>query len=305
VSAPGIDDPSNLGWPRTVTAKNGAVEILDKPMRVLTSSMGHTEMLAALIDPSRIVGISRVSADPDQSNIAPLIESMQNKNVQRDAEQIIAKDPDLVIFSSFAKPELIDQLETLGIPVVQTEFDGRIGSIADMTRFMAYVVGEVEQGEKIVDEVERRLKFVADTIGIVPEAEKPEVLMMGYLSKWTGGTGTSYEDVINLAGGINLPSLEFEGNQQIGDEAIVAMNPEILFLAANEVRDNDADNIFLSNPALTTVDAINDNRVFPVTRRYIFNLSHWRVRGVEDMAKMLYPDKFADVTFPDLSTGFR
>ena len=186
-------------------------------MRVLTSSMGHTEMLAALIDPSRIVGISKFSADLGQSNIAPLIESMQNKNVEREAEQIIAKDPDLVLVSSFAKPELIDQLETLGIPVVQTEFDGDIGSIEDVMRFMAYVVGEEEQGEKIVAEVQRRLKFVADTIGVVPETKKPKVLMMGYLSKWTGGTGTSYDDIINLAGGINLPSLEFDGHQQIGD----------------------------------------------------------------------------------------
>nr|MBC8281859.1 hypothetical protein [Chloroflexota bacterium] len=124
IAAPGIDDPSNLGWPRTVTAKNGVVELESKPMRVLSSSMGHSEMLAALIDPSRIVGISRVSDDTDLSNIAPLIDSMQDKQVAREAEQIIAKDPDLVIFSSFAKPEIVQQLETLGISVIQTEFDG-------------------------------------------------------------------------------------------------------------------------------------------------------------------------------------
>ncbi len=274
-------------------------------MRVLTSSMGHTEMLAALIDPSRIVGISKFSAGLGQSNIAPLIESMQNKNVEREAEQIIAKDPDLVLVSSFGKPELIDQLETLGIPVVQTEFDGDIGSIEDVMRFMAYVVGEEEQGEKIVAEVQRHLKFVADTIGGVPETAKPKVLMMGYLSKWTGGTGTSYDDIINLAGGINLPSLEFDGHQQIGDKAIVAMNPEILLLGSNEIKDNDAYNIFLSNPALTLVDAIRDDFIFGVDRRHIFNLSHWRVLGVEQMAKILYPDKFADVTFSELSSGLQ
>ena len=36
----------------------------------------------------------------------------------------------------------------------------------------------------------------------------------------TGGTGTPYEDIINLAGGLNLPGQEFEGYKEVGDEAI-------------------------------------------------------------------------------------
>ncbi|MCH9034803.1 MAG: ABC transporter substrate-binding protein, partial [Planctomycetes bacterium] len=112
--------------------------------------------------------------------IAQLAATMVDRKVQRDAEQIVAKDPDLVIVSSAAKPEFVQQLGTLGIPLVQTEFDGDIKSIADIVRFMAYILGEVEQGERIVAEVQSRLAFVADTIGAVPEAERPGVLLMGH-----------------------------------------------------------------------------------------------------------------------------
>ena len=158
-------------------------------------------------------------------------------------------------------------------------------------------------GEAIVGEVQRRVKFIEDTIGVVPEEDRPGVMMLGHLSKWTGGTGTPAEDIITRAGGLNLAGQEFEGYKEIGDEAIVAMNPQVLILSADEVRNNDALNISLSNPALSLVDAISNQQVYGVERKYIYNLSHWRIRGVEEVAKILWPDKFAGLEFPDFQIG--
>ena len=297
---PGIVDPGNLGWPRLVEGKNGVIEIREKPRRVLAPSLGHTEILVALVETSRIVGIGHHAYKPDFSNIVEVAETTPDRGVQRDAEVIISLDPDLVVDSAFAKPEFVEQLEATGITVVQTQFDDSIGAIRDNIRLMAYMLGEEERGERLVRQVEERIQFVTDTIGQVPEEEKPRVLMLGFQSKWTGGTGTYYDDTITRAGGINLPSREFEGFQQIGDESIVAMNPEILFLESTEVRNNDALNIFRNNLALAEVDAIKNHRVYPVERTYLTNLSHWHVLGLEEVANVLYPDKFAGVEFPHL-----
>ena len=303
VAAPGIVDPANLGWPRLVSTKRGPVEITSQPQSVVTPSLGHSEVLVALVDSSRVAGISRHSYNPDASNIVELVESMPDKSTTRDVERILLLDPDLVIVSSFAKAEFVDQLETVGITVVQTEFEDRISAIDDNVRLMAYILGEVDRGEDIVEEVQRRVKFIEDTIGVVPDEDRPGVMMLGYLSKWTGGSETSNEDIINGAGGINLPGLAFEGFQEIGIEGIVDMNPQVLVLSADEVRENDAMNILLDNPALSLVDAISGQQVYGVERKYLYNLSHWRVRGLEEVAKILYPDKFADVEFPDFQIG--
>ena len=214
----------------------------------MTPSLGHSEMLAALIDPSRIAGLGKFAYDPDSSNIVALAETMPDKSASRDVELILTLDPDLVIVSSFAKVEFVEQLETVGITVVQTQLEDTISGIADNVRLMAYILGEVERGEAIVEEVQRRVKFIEDTIGVVPDEDKPGVMFLGYLSKWTGGSGTSNEDMINRAGGVNLPGLAFEGFQEIGTEGIVDMNPEVLVLSADEVRTNDAMNVLLDNP---------------------------------------------------------
>ena len=303
VAAPGIVDPANLGWPRLVSTKRGVVEITSQPQAVVTPSLGHSEMLAALIDPSRIAGLGKFAYDPDSSNIVALAETMPDKSASRDVELILTLDPDLVIVSSFAKVEFVEQLETVGITVVQTQLEDTISGIADNVRLMAYILGEVERGEAIVEEVQRRVKFIEDTIGVVPDEDKPGVMFLGYLSKWTGGSGTSNEDMINRAGGVNLPGLAFEGFQEIGTEGIVDMNPEVLVLSADEVRTNDAMNVLLDNPALLLVDAISNNQVYGIERKYLYNLSHWRVRGVEELAKILYPVKFAAVEFRDFQIG--
>ena len=303
VAAPGIIDPTNLGWPRLVSTKRGIVEITSQPQAVVTPSLGHSEMLVALVDISRVAGIGRHSYNPDASNIVAIADTIPDKTITRDVERILLLDPDLVIVSSFAKAEFVEQLETIGITVVQTQFEDTISGIADNVRLMAYILGEVDRGEAIVEEVQRRVKFVEDTIGVVPDEDKPGVIMLGFLSKWTGGSTTSNEDIINRAGGVNLPGLEFEGFQEIGVEGIVAMNPKVMILSADEVRENDAMNVLLDNPALLLVDAINNQQVYGVDRKYLYNLSHWRVRGVEEVAKILWPDKFAGVDFPDFQTG--
>ena len=125
--------------------------------------------------------------------------------------------------------------------------------------------------------------------------------MLGFLSKWTGGSTTSNEDIINRAGGVNLPGRAFEGFQEIGIEGIVDMNPQVLVVSADEVRENDAMNILLDNPALSLVDAISNQQVYGVERKYLYNLSHWRIRGVEEVAKILWPDKFAGRGVPGIS----
>jgi iron complex transport system substrate-binding protein len=261
--------------------------------------LGHSEILIALVDTSRIAGIGKYTYDPDFSNVFEIAKTMPDKSITRDAESILSRDADLVIVSAFAPVEFIELLEAAEVTVVQTQFDDSIAAISDNVRLMAYILGEVERGERLVEQVENRVRFITDTVSAVPESQRPGVLLLGYMSKWTGGTGTSNEDTITLAGGTNLPSREFEGFQEIGDEAVFVMDPEIILLSSDEVRDNDALHLFLDNPALAQVDAIRNDHVYGVERRYMWNLSHWRVRGVEEVAKILYPEMFSGTEFSD------
>jgi iron complex transport system substrate-binding protein len=298
---PGIIDSGNVGWPRLVEGKNGVIEITERPQRVVAPSLGHTEILVALVDTSRVVGVSRHAYNPDHSNVLGIAKTIPGREVQADAEIVVSLDPDLVIESAFVKPEYVEQLEAAGITVVQTQFDDSIDAIQDNIRLMAYMLGEEDRGERLVQQVEKRIEFVIDTIGQVPEAEKPRVLMLGFEGVWTGGTGTYNDDTISRAGGINLPSGEFDGFQKIGDESIMAMNPQVILLELTDVRDNGAINRFLNKSVLAEVDAVKNRRVYAVQRQTMTNLSHWHILSLEEVALALYPEMFIGVEFPRLA----
>ena len=78
------------------------------------------------------------------------------------------------------------------------------------------------------------------------------------------------------------------------------MNPDVILITqpveygANELRDD-----LLSHPALAEVSAVKSEMVHVVDSRKYTTLSHWNVRGIEQTALTLYPNRFEDVEFSD------
>ena len=75
-AVPGIVDVSNRGWPRAVESTEGVVRLEAPPQRVLALSLGHDEMLLALLSRDRFAGVGPFAADPTYSNVADLVGGM-------------------------------------------------------------------------------------------------------------------------------------------------------------------------------------------------------------------------------------
>ena len=78
------------------------------------------------------------------------------------------------------------------------------------------------------------------------------------------------------------------------------MNPDLILITQPE----DSGGIelradLLADRALAEVPAVAGERVLVVAPRYYTTLSHWNVRGIEETARLLYPDRFREVTFAD------
>ena len=46
---------------------------------------------------------------------------------------------------------------------------------------------------------------------------------------------------------------------------------------------------------------MKNGEIYYVPPRYHTTLSHWNVRGIEDLAKLLFPSHFSDVAFEEFS----
>jgi iron complex transport system substrate-binding protein len=298
----GVVDPENRGWPREVEVLNGRVTIQAKPRRVHTVSLGHDEVTYALLPADHVVAVGRFTQRVGQSNVADLASRVPA--IGRDPEEIVAHAPDIVIASPFTKKELIESLQNVGITVVQTRLhNDPEGRIADIL-LMGYIFGEELRAVELASEVRGRYEALRSVVEGKSTGSSPRVMSTARYSDklYTAGSGSTEGAVIQAAGGLNVAAeAGLERNPVIDVEGIIAMNPEIIIItqpldSAEEYRSD-----LLNNAALANVPAIRDGRVLPVSPAFFTTLSFWNQRGAEELARLLWPDDFADKEFPPFS----
>jgi iron complex transport system substrate-binding protein len=99
------------------------------------------------------------------------------------------------------------------------------------------------------------------------------------------------DGIIRRAGGINVAAESgISGTKQISLESIIAMNPDTIVIPGPPAKYPEAFAQVTANPALASVPAVVNKRIFSVTDTYLFTLSQWNVRAMEELARLLYPN---------------
>ncbi len=294
----GIVDQTNFDWPRSIETTEGVITLDAPPTKIHSLSLGHSEILAALIDFERLTAVYSFFVDEEQSNIAGL--SANSKIIGHDPEEVVALDPEVIVASRFTNADTVALMVGAGIPVARTNLENSaLGNVPNIL-LMGYMVGAEVEAIALAEEIEARMKFITD---VLASDEKPRVLSV---SKWTSafaaGSGTTEGGIIEQAGGINAAADSgIEGHQQVSIESIAAINPDVIVVP----QPLDGANVFIeelvSSPALADIPAVKNGEIHYVLPRYHTTLSHWNVRGIERLATLLFPSHFSGVTFDDFS----
>ena len=300
-SVDGIVDPENFGWPRTVKSSEGTVTLQEPPDRVHFLSLGHAEIGAALIDTGKFTAIYPFFTDLDVSNVSDLLADVPV--IGFEPEEVVALEPDIAIASQYTNPELVNVVKSAGIPVVRASEEG--GSSGDIPNIllMGYILGAEDEALELAAEIEDRIRFVETSIA---PHQKQDVSLPGVLaiSKFTdiyaAGGNTNLSEIITTAGAFDAAEdAGIDSFQQVSMESIAAINPDVIIITqplesgiqfADELR---------NSPVLQDVPAILSDQVHPVNTTYFTTLSHWNVRGIEELARLLYPRAFTDHEFED------
>lgn len=288
----GIVDPTNFGWPRQVEGVNGTVSIPAKPERIITASIGHDEMTLALVPLERLVGVGTVSKDSTYSNVSSLVQD--KPEISREPETIIAQSPDVIVTSPFYPADAVAALSEVGIPVIQTDLQqdpkGRIDSIL----LMGYIYGEEERALEFATEVADRYDSVVSVTSQYQSRLRVLALTQYSDTLWVAGGNSTEGSIISAAGGNNVAEeAGIDGNQTTSLEGVIAMAPEVILIpqpaefGAAEFRQS-----LLDNESLASTPAIESGQVHVVDGKFYTTLSHWNIRGVEELARLLWPEGF-------------
>ena len=294
----GIVDPTNFGWPRSIETSEGVITLDAPPMKIHSLSLGHSEILAALVDFDRLTAVYSFFVDEEQSNIAEL--SSDSLMIGFDPEEVVALEPEVIIASSFTNADTVALMTGAGIPIARAALENSpVGNVPNIL-LMGYLVGAEVKAIELADELISRMQFISD---VLDSDTQPRVLSV---SKWTSafaaGSGSTEGRIIEQAGGINAAAdLGIEGHQQVSIESIAAINPDVIIVP----QPLDGANTFIaeltSSAVLAEVPAVKNGEIYYVPPRYHTTLSHWNMRGIEDLATLLFPSHFSGVEFEEFS----
>ena len=296
---PEIVDPTNYGWPRSVETTEGVITLDAPPEKIHSLSLGHTEILAALMDFERLSAVYSFFVDEEQSNIAGL--SADHNMIGFDPEEVVALEPDVIVASRFTNADTVALLNGAGNLVVRAALENSaLGNVPNIL-LIGYLIGAEAEAVALVEDIEARMEVISD---LLPGGDKPRVLSISkFTSVFAAGSGSTEGGIIEQAGGINAAADSgIEGHLQVSIESIAAINPDVIIVP----QPLEGADLFIeelvSNAALADVPAVKNGEVHYVLPKYHTTLSHWNVRGIEQLAGLLYPEAFAGVTFEDFSS---
>ncbi|HEY3063807.1 MAG TPA: ABC transporter substrate-binding protein [Chloroflexota bacterium] len=277
-------------FPRTVRDQNGTVVIAAKPRRIHTLSVGYDEITFQLVDLPRIVAVGNVTANPEYSNVAAEA-ALVPARVGRDAEQILALGPDLVVASPFASPDLLKQLREARVPLVVADLVSSVDAQAENIRFLAYLYGEEARGEELVRQTTERMARLRAISDQHPRERKPKVaVLFGGQTISIAGSGTTEDGVIELAGARNAAAeAGITGNRDISLEALPELQPDFVVVTEGNPERPTLLPRLRDHPVVTTLPAFRENRLLVVKYSLLTTLSQWNVAGAEQLNRALYP----------------
>jgi iron complex transport system substrate-binding protein len=276
------------GWPRFVEDPSGRVTIPMKPMRIHTLSVGYDEVTFRLVDPSRIIAVGQSTANPELSNVSAEARAIPNR-VGRNAEEVVALQPDLVVASPFSNRDLVEHLRAARIPLVLADLVSSVDAHAENVRFLAYLYGEEERGEALIAEVSEQLQRLQRVVAGQGAQPSPRVLL--FSGTTAAGGGTNEDGLLRLAGARNAAAeAGIAGHREIGVEGLHTIDPDVIVIAVSSADRPSSAEALVQNPALAGVRAIRDGRVLRIKWSLLTTLSHWNVVGAEELARGLHPD---------------
>ncbi|MGB2581175.1 MAG: helical backbone metal receptor [Thermoplasmata archaeon] len=254
------------------------------PERIVSTAPTPTEMLFAVGAGDLVVGVDTYSDYPAEvANITKV------GDYTLSTEVIISLQPDLIISSDLVPISQLELLEDQGIPFVILATRTLDDVLKDL-RLVGILTGHVDEANELVDELEDRIEAVTSKTQAV-DLVKPRAYLE-YYPYWTYGPGSFGDDLIAMAGGINIAENTSSEYPMLTSEFVIAQDPEIIVYTVGYMTTTTADEIS-SRPGWDVITAVSEGDIYSMDDNLLSRYGPRIVDGLEDLAALLHPDLFA------------
>lgn len=263
---------------------------LDKPAeKIVSLSPPLTEILFAVGAGEQVIARDSFSDYPPAAQVLPDIGGGYSNY---DLESILSLEPDLVIAGSINTPEMVQSLQDLGLTVFYLSNPADLDGTLEAIQTLGSLSGHSQEARELADELQQRMDAVALALENIEEMPQVyyELDATDPAKPYTPGPHTFYSDLISKAGGTNIGDTMESEWAQVSLEHLLLLDPDIIILG--DAMWGVTPESLLDRPGWDALSAVKSGQVMPFDDNLIARFGPRQVDGLEQLAKILHPEKF-------------
>lgn len=277
--APTIEVPDGMGGTLTLEAP---------AQKIISLAPSNTELLFAVGAGSQVIAREEFSNYPKEAQALPSVGGSMGKY---DTEKMVSLQPDLVLASPLTAPETLQALKDLGFTLVVVPNPITLEDMYANIELVGKITGHENEAQELVASLKDRQQKI---LAVVAKASsKPKVFYELDASQdpakpWTSGPGTFIDQLITLAGGVNVgASLQGEW-AQISLEELLVQNPDVILLG--DANWGVTPESVAQRTGWEKLDAVKNGKVFPINDDLISRPGPRQIDGLAELVRLLHPE---------------
>jgi iron complex transport system substrate-binding protein len=267
----------------TITDQLGrTVTVPPDPARIVALAPSITEIVFALNQQHRLVGVTQYSDYPPQARSLPKVGSYVHLNL----EKIAALKPDLCIAVKDGNPiAVIRRMEALKIPVYAVDprdFSAIGTTLTEIGGLLNAATRAAELNAEMTARIERVRTRVAGT-----KARPRVFFQIGVSPIVAPGTNNLMHELIEMAGGINTTAGPVP-YPRINREQILTLAPEVVIITSM-ARLKTFEGVKKEWQRWTDLPAVRTGRIHLVNADLFHRATPRLVEGLEQLAELIHP----------------
>ena len=259
---------------------------------IVSLTLSGDEMLLGLVPENRIAGLSgKINEDKEISNVVD--KAKKFPKIEGNEEVLMSLEPDLIIVADWLSKRITDIGAITGAKVYFYKTPNSYEEQKKLIRDLANLVEEKENGEKLIKNMDDRLKALQNKIAKNYKGAKPRILMYTSFGT-TSGKNTTFNDMVKLINGVNVVAeAGIDGFKDISKEKVIELNPDIIIVPIAKKYDNvnKISKLFFEDPSFKNVKAIKNKKVYFIQYKDITPTSQYMINSIEELAKVVYQFK--------------
>jgi iron complex transport system substrate-binding protein len=229
------------------------------PQRIVSLNLCVDQIIVDLVPRGRLVAVTHLAGDGTVSAVPERFKGIFA--TRGTAEDVLARDPDLIIAGAYTTPATVDLLRRLGRRVVVVPLPDSIEGVRQLVLAIAAAAEVPETGAALVVAMDRRIDAVRSRL--LGDDRRPTAIVY-QINNYVTGEGSLLDEALGIAGYRNAGrGMSTFANGQIGLEQLVGAPPDLLVLATKPDAYVTAVGDNLRHPALGRLRVQVPNMVLP------------------------------------------